>query len=192
MRFRRRNLVRQPERLAVKPCWCYSTLREGVFGRMSACRGTLTVSARGFRRKSSLPAAAFLPLLRQEGQAAKLALQCLFWALNSAVECHLHTVEVAGSNPAAPTSLFIRTAVITIPPWRGRDLRLFFIPFNRSCQAGPTRQFVRLRCGPLFAIPFQHRTRTHPGKTTARQVLPGRYPKSCSISMQAKASGGSS
>jgi hypothetical protein len=25
------------------------------------------------------------------------------WALNSAVECHLHTVEVAGSNPAAPT-----------------------------------------------------------------------------------------
>ena len=27
----------------------------------------------------------------------------LNWALNSAVECHLHTVEVAGSNPAAPT-----------------------------------------------------------------------------------------
>jgi hypothetical protein len=27
----------------------------------------------------------------------------LFGALNSAVECHLHTVEVAGSNPAAPT-----------------------------------------------------------------------------------------
>jgi hypothetical protein len=26
------------------------------------------------------------------------------WALNSAVECHLHTVEVAGSNPAAPTN----------------------------------------------------------------------------------------
>ena len=25
-------------------------------------------------------------------------------ALNSAVECHLHTVEVAGSNPAAPTN----------------------------------------------------------------------------------------
>ena len=24
-------------------------------------------------------------------------------ALNSAVECHLHTVEVVGSNPAAPT-----------------------------------------------------------------------------------------
>ena len=25
------------------------------------------------------------------------------WALNSAVECHLHTVEVRGSNPLAPT-----------------------------------------------------------------------------------------
>src|SRR5258708_2691247 len=28
---------------------------------------------------------------------------CPLRALNSAVECHLHTVEVAGSNPAAPT-----------------------------------------------------------------------------------------
>jgi hypothetical protein len=27
------------------------------------------------------------------------------WALNSAVECHLHTVEVVGSNPTAPTIL---------------------------------------------------------------------------------------
>ena len=26
------------------------------------------------------------------------------WALNSAVECHLHTVEVVGSNPTAPTT----------------------------------------------------------------------------------------
>ena len=25
------------------------------------------------------------------------------WALNSAVECHPHTVEVIGSNPIAPT-----------------------------------------------------------------------------------------
>src|ERR1017187_6726598 len=30
------------------------------------------------------------------------------WALNSAVECHPHTVEVVGSNPTAPT--------ICIPP----------------------------------------------------------------------------
>jgi hypothetical protein len=31
-------------------------------------------------------------------------------ALNSAVECHLHTVEVAGSNPAAPTNSFLGLA----------------------------------------------------------------------------------
>ncbi len=30
------------------------------------------------------------------------------WALNSAVECHLHTVEVIGSNPIAPTILNFR------------------------------------------------------------------------------------
>jgi hypothetical protein len=32
-------------------------------------------------------------------------LTALQWALNSAVECHLHTVEVIGSNPIAPTIL---------------------------------------------------------------------------------------
>jgi hypothetical protein len=30
-------------------------------------------------------------------------LTATMWALNSAVECHLHTVEVTGSNPVAPT-----------------------------------------------------------------------------------------
>ena len=40
------------------------------------------------------------------------------WALNSAVECHLHTVEVVGSNPTAPTIDFplpnshLRVAVV--------------------------------------------------------------------------------
>jgi hypothetical protein len=28
----------------------------------------------------------------------------MLWALNSAVECHPHTVEVIGSNPIAPTN----------------------------------------------------------------------------------------
>lgn len=28
------------------------------------------------------------------------------WALNSAVECYPHTVDVTGSNPVAPTILF--------------------------------------------------------------------------------------
>ena len=31
------------------------------------------------------------------------------WALNSAVECHLHTVEVIGSNPIAPTISCLET-----------------------------------------------------------------------------------
>jgi hypothetical protein len=35
-------------------------------------------------------------------------LTALQWALNSAVECHLHTVEVIGSNPIAPT-IFLTT-----------------------------------------------------------------------------------
>jgi hypothetical protein len=32
------------------------------------------------------------------------------WALNSAVECHPHTVEVVGSNPTAPTISFLGLA----------------------------------------------------------------------------------
>ena len=36
-------------------------------------------------------------------------------ALNSAVECHLHTVEVAGSNPAAPTILLDYLATLKSP-----------------------------------------------------------------------------
>jgi hypothetical protein len=38
---------------------------------------------------------------RSDGTVSVSASPC--GALNSAVECHLHTVEVAGSNPAAPT-----------------------------------------------------------------------------------------
>ena len=30
------------------------------------------------------------------------------WALNSAVECHPHTVEVIGSNPIAPTINYLK------------------------------------------------------------------------------------
>jgi hypothetical protein len=37
-------------------------------------------------------------------------------ALNSAVECHLHTVEVVGSNPTAPTNF-------------SNDLRTEYRPF---------------------------------------------------------------
>src|SRR3981081_998514 len=45
------------------------------------------------------------------GPVAQSARRCLNekqWALNSAVECHPHTVEVIGSNPIAPTILIFR------------------------------------------------------------------------------------
>jgi hypothetical protein len=29
------------------------------------------------------------------------------WAINSAVECYLHKVEVTGSNPVSPTIAFL-------------------------------------------------------------------------------------
>ncbi len=37
-------------------------------------------------------------------------------ALNSAVECHLHTVEVIGSNPIAPTSNQLVLLRLSRPP----------------------------------------------------------------------------
>ena len=40
---------------------------------------------------------------RLERRAWDLVLKLQDWAHNSAVECHLHTVEVVGSNPAVPT-----------------------------------------------------------------------------------------
>ena len=50
-------------------------------------------------------------------------------ALNSAVECHLHTVEVAGSNPAAPTK-----SHENVVPWRWcpRATRTFNAATNTS------------------------------------------------------------
>ena len=39
----------------------------------------------------------------RDARSGAIALPLSSRALNSAVECHLHTVEVAGSNPAAPT-----------------------------------------------------------------------------------------
>src|SRR5580658_8402783 len=39
------------------------------------------------------------------------------WALNSAVECHLHTVEVIGSNPIAPTILSMSHGSMSHERW---------------------------------------------------------------------------
>ena len=38
------------------------------------------------------------------------------WALNSAVECHLHTVEVIGSNPIAPTTSHPERSLFAVLP----------------------------------------------------------------------------
>jgi hypothetical protein len=48
------------------------------------------------------------------------------WALNSAVECHLHTVEVIGSNPIAPTNnqLTLRTLRRRATPKMSRNVQL--------------------------------------------------------------------
>jgi hypothetical protein len=51
------------------------------------------------RRRFTSQIAAMEPVYNDELTAAK-------WALNSAVECHPHTVEVIGSNPIAPTIYF--------------------------------------------------------------------------------------
>src|ERR1019366_7432180 len=59
-------------------------------------------------------AAMFLVDRRATGVSAPFATIEIpqLWALNSAVECHLHTVEVTGSNPVAPTieSITYRTS----------------------------------------------------------------------------------
>ena len=56
----------------------------------------MPASAHQERKRNAASAA---PALLQYSNTARL------WALNSAVECHLHTVEVIGSNPIAPTIL---------------------------------------------------------------------------------------
>gem|GEM_PF-3800271 len=37
------------------------------------------------------------------------------WAINSGVECYLHTVEVTGSNPVSPIPLLSTTCTIPFP-----------------------------------------------------------------------------
>lgn len=63
------------------------------------------------------------------------------WAINSAVECHLHTVEVSGSNPLSPT--------IPMRPPFGNDShvvrdRFLLLRVGRRCGASMRRQSVEL------------------------------------------------
>ena len=52
------------------------------------------------------------------------------WALNSAVECHPHTVEVVGSNPTAPTT--------RLGCWIRGDLQRVWPPGRQSGKTGPS------------------------------------------------------
>src|ERR1017187_6318578 len=62
-------------------------------------------------------------------------------ALNSAVECHLHTVEVAGSNPAAPTINPLHSRIHTMPVL-GADK----VPFRSPNCAPPATSGTPLSC----------------------------------------------
>ena len=53
----------------------------------------------------------FLPLTSEE----KSTKNRKGWAINSVVECYLHTVEVTGSNPVSPTILFPGTPTFNTP-----------------------------------------------------------------------------
>src|SRR6266566_3502121 len=64
------------------------------------------------------------------------------WALNSAVECHPHTVEVVGSNPTAPTTAFPFS-----PAFAARTHFFPHTPNRRtsgSFQSGKNVQYKRL------------------------------------------------
>jgi hypothetical protein len=72
-------------------------------------------------------------------------------ALNSAVECHLHTVEVAGSNPAAPTITSLQSMVYLLIDsglhWRlpGTARSGLPIPVAKQNPGGRSRYFCPWR-----------------------------------------------
>jgi hypothetical protein len=82
-------------------------------------------------------------------------------ALNSAVECHLHTVEVVGSNPTAPTIEIAGLANFAFRTLKSL-LRNSRIRTGPTCEATdkPRRIYVLDECLPIsavddFAFPFQ-------------------------------------
>ncbi len=99
----RTNLTRDRRpALAVRPCWCYSTLRDAVCGDLPV-QVELPAAGRAQGKQKPQGRASLATGVIRGRDGGCNPLQSLFRALNSAVECHLHTVEVAGSNPAAPT-----------------------------------------------------------------------------------------
>ena len=72
----------------------------------------------------------------------------ILWALNSAVECHPHTVEVVGSNPTAPTiSLPFGKAAIFFDCARGLCLCFPGAKPPSSRQADTTQKILEARVG---------------------------------------------
>jgi hypothetical protein len=69
------------------------------------------------------------------------------WALNSAVECHPHTVEVIGSNPIAPTISYSRTVsktrTLPFPPPGGISASTFVVELSSELGSG-SAQFGKL------------------------------------------------
>ena len=66
-------------------------------------------------------------------------------ALNSAVECHLHTVEVVGSIPTAPTN--IDAGLLDVGPSR-----------RKAIFAGVARGLHSPSCAPAIRFPFSPAT----------------------------------
>jgi hypothetical protein len=89
------------------------------------------------------------------------------WALNSAVECHLHTVEVIGSNPIAPTILgdlhFLRG------PSHTRDFACGLLLANRA----RSRPQDGSSSNPIAPTIFSDHTCRHYLPYTSRWNVPG-------------------
>ena len=86
------------------------------------------------------------------------------WAINSAVECHLHTVEVSGSNPLSPTSAASRNT----PPHARSPFPL----------AGKGSKLWQPAAQVFVRLPLDQRSLTGRCKTRQRRRLSGRIPMS--------------
>jgi hypothetical protein len=72
-----------------------------------------------------------------------------FRAHNSAVECHLHTVEVVGSNPAVPT---IKSTTYEDPAFRfGAIWCQSLNNWHQSCRFFPPQTYM-ICCGVFVAV----------------------------------------
>ena len=87
------------------------------------------------------------------------------WALNSAVECHPHTVEVVGSNPTAPTIPSKARSEEVLLPLRGIRIS------PGGSDAAKTAQ-VRILQRPPSSLPFRPGPygNPYPGRGSSRKL----------------------